>query len=68
MNDKDIIIKRNNTQVVRVRGAANLLSCSVSQVWHLTKIGDIKSIKLSDRITVWLESEIEEYIYSKMEA
>ena len=51
---------------LRVRKVAEMLSCSKSQVWALTRNGDLKSIKLSPKVTVWLESEVEAYIKSKM--
>ena len=59
---------RNNMQVFRVKKVAEKIACSKSQVWALTKQGKLKSFKLSDRITVWLESDIEDFIYSKIGA
>ena len=61
MDKKDI-------QLLRVENVADLLACSKSNVWHLTKTGEIATNKLSDRITVWVKSEIEDYIYSKIAA
>ena len=52
-------------KTLRAKQVAEKLSCSKSQIWALTKNGELKSIKLSPRVTVWLESDIEAYISSK---
>lgn len=53
------------TKLLRVNGVMDKLGVSKSQVWHLTKIGELKSISLSPRVTVWKASDIEAYIASK---
>lgn len=55
----------NLTKNYRVNQVADILSVSKSQVWHLTKIGELKSIKLSDRVTVWSEDTLQDYINRK---
>lgn len=57
-----------SAQLLRVDSVAKLMACSKSQVWYLTKQGDLKSIKLSERITVWHQSDIEDFIASKIGA
>ena len=55
-----------STKLIRIGGVMEKLGVSKSQVWYLTKIGDINSIKLSPRITVWKLEDIEDYISSKV--
>ncbi|MBQ7608973.1 MAG: helix-turn-helix domain-containing protein [Desulfovibrionaceae bacterium] len=43
---------------LRVKEAAAMLGISVSTLWRLTRQGRIQNRRLSDRCTVWLESEI----------
>ncbi len=52
----------------RVNEVANFLAVSKSQVWALTARGELKSYKLSDRVTVWKAQELEEYISQKIGA
>jgi predicted DNA-binding transcriptional regulator AlpA len=53
------------TQLLRVNQVKETLGVSKSQVWALTKQGELKSHKLSPRCTVWKLSDIEAYIASK---
>ena len=54
-----------DTKTYRVEEAAKRLSCSKTQVWTFTKKGELKSTKLSAGITVWLESDIVDFLISK---
>lgn len=54
------------TTLLRVNQVKDKLGISKSQVWHLTKIGELKSYSLSPRVTVWKLEDIENYISSKV--
>lgn len=53
--------------LLRVNQVAQYMSVGVSTVWLFTKQGKLKSIKLSDRVTVWAKTEIDAFIASRME-
>lgn len=46
----------------RVKGAAEYLGVAVSTVWLYTKEGKISAIKLSDRVTVWEKSDLDDFV------
>lgn len=50
----------------RAKQAANYMSIGVSTLWLFTKQGKIKSIRLSERVTVWAKSELDGFIASRM--
>lgn len=54
--------------LLRVSRVANFLAVSKSQVWALTARGELKSYKLSQRVTVWKFEDLEEYISQKIGA
>ena len=58
--------EKEMTNLLRVDGAAHYLAISKSQVWKLTASGILKSYKLSERVTVWKISELDEYIAQKI--
>lgn len=49
----------------RVKQAAQYLGVSASTIWLFTKQQKIKSIKLSERVTVWAKSELDAFISSR---
>jgi predicted DNA-binding transcriptional regulator AlpA len=55
-----------NTKLLRVKSVCDILAVSKSQIWKLTKDGDLKSIKLSPRCTAWKLEDVEAYIASKV--
>lgn len=55
-------------KLLRVKEVANYLAMSKSQVWALTAKGELKSYKLSERVTVWQLQELDEYITQKVGA
>jgi len=55
-----------NDRYLRVIEVSEMLSIGISTIWAWSKKGDFPSgIKLSDRVTVWRLSEIEEWVRSK---
>lgn len=53
---------------LRDKEAAQYLGVCRASIWLFTKQGKIKSIKLSDRVTVWAKSELDAFVASRMEA
>lgn len=54
---------------LRLPAVAERLQCSKSQVWRLSAIGALKSpVKVSPRITIWLESDIDEYLSERAQS
>jgi excisionase family DNA binding protein len=51
---------------LRVKKAADFLNCSVSHVWNLVKAGELTTIKLSPRVTVFSIDILEAYVSSKV--
>lgn len=47
---------------LRDKAAAQYLGIGRSMLWLFTKQGKIKSIKLSERVTVWAKSELDAFI------
>lgn len=52
-------------QKLRVKQVAAYLSCSKSHVWNLVKAGELTTIKLSPRVTVFSLDMLEAYVASK---
>ena len=58
--------KSNNTKAIRLPKVMKLTGLSRSTIYRLVKIGEFpKQRKLSERVAVWLKSEIEDFILSK---
>jgi predicted DNA-binding transcriptional regulator AlpA len=55
----------SNTKLVRVKDVMGILGVSRSQVWKLTKDGDLNPVRLSPRVTAWRLADVEAYIASK---
>jgi predicted DNA-binding transcriptional regulator AlpA len=53
---------------LRAKKAAEFLGIGQSTLWLFTKQGKIKSIKLSDRVTVWAKTELENFVASRSTA
>lgn len=53
---------------LRAKKAAEFLGIGQSTLWLFTKQGKIKSIKLSDRVTVWAKTELETFVTSRSTA
>ena len=55
-----------NNRYLRVNEVSEMLSIGISTIWAWSKKGDFPNgIKLSDRVTVWRLSEIEEWVRTK---
>lgn len=50
---------------LRASDAAKYLGIGVSTLWRFTSEGKLKSIKLSERITVWPKDELDRFVISK---
>ncbi len=55
----------NSKNYLRVNAVALKLSCCISHVWNESKLGNLHALKLSPRVTVWDEDEIDAYMESK---
>lgn len=55
-----------NQKSLRAVNACKYLDISKSHLWKLVQDGEIKSIKLSPNITVFLVSELDRYLESKI--
>ena len=53
---------------LRVKQTAAYLNCSASHVWNLVKSGELTTIKLSPRVTVFSIDMLESYVSSKIGA
>lgn len=47
---------------MRAKQASQFLSCGKSTLWLWVKQGKIKSYKLSDRVTIFKRTELEEFV------
>ena len=47
---------------MRAKEASTYLACGVSTLWLWVKQGKIKAYKLSDRVTIFRRSELDEFI------
>ena len=47
---------------MRAKEASRYLACGVSTLWLWVKQGKIKAYKLSDRVTIFKRSELDEFI------
>jgi len=61
-----ILYKGITMKYLRVKKAADFLNCSVSHVWNLVKAGELTTIKLSPRVTVFSIDILEAYVSSKV--
>ena len=52
------------SKLLTARQAAERLTISTATVWALAKKGKLPNIKISDNVTRWEESKIEEFIAS----
>ena len=53
----------NNIRLIRIQEVMDKVGIARSTVWHMVKKGTFpKPRKLSPKVTVWVESEIDEYI------
>lgn len=51
--------------LLRASKASEYLGIGESTIWRFTREGKLKSIKLSDRITVWKKEELDRFVASK---
>lgn len=51
----------------RAKDAAKYLGCGLSTVWLYAKQGKIKSIKLSDRVTIFKKEDLDNFINTSNE-
>ena len=47
---------------IRAKEASKCLACGISTLWLWVKQGKIKAYKLSDRVTIFKRSELDEFI------
>ena len=52
----------------RPKDAADYLGISISQFWNLAKSGEIKTIKLSEKVTIITKEVLDDFLNSKMGA
>ncbi|RXJ77406.1 hypothetical protein CRU86_05745 [Aliarcobacter skirrowii] len=52
----------------RPKEGAEYLGVSLSQFWNLVKVGEIKTIKLSDKVTISTKEVLDNFLDSKMGA
>ena len=53
----------NNIRFIRIKEVMHKTGIARSTVWYMVKKGTLpKPRKLSPRVTVWIESEIDEFI------
>ncbi|MCX6074506.1 MAG: helix-turn-helix domain-containing protein [Campylobacterales bacterium] len=52
-------------EYLRSKEASQYLKIGKSTLWLFTKQGKIKSIKLSERVTVWNKADIDAFIASR---
>lgn len=50
---------------LRAKEAAQYLGIGVSTLWAFTKAGQLRSIRLSPRVTVWAKSELDAFVSSR---
>jgi len=56
-------MNENNIRLIRIQEVMNKVGIARSTVWYMVKKGTFpKPRKLSPRVTVWVESEIDDYI------
>jgi len=51
----------------RVGSASEYLAMGKSTIWYLSKKGLLHPIKLSDRVTVWKQSDLDAFIASRID-
>ena len=52
----------------RPKEGCNYLGISISQFWNLVKSGEIKTIKLSDKVTISTKEVLDDFLNSKIGA
>jgi predicted DNA-binding transcriptional regulator AlpA len=52
-------------EYLRDKQAAHYLGIGISTIWLYTKQGKIQAIKLSERVTVWMKSDLDAFAQSK---
>ena len=58
----------SNSKVLKVKEVASEISVSVPQVYKLVSLGKFpKQIKLSERASGWLRTEIDEWLQSRVD-
>ena len=57
----------DNTQLIRPGEVCKKLAISNTTLWRLVKSGKLKPIKITQRNTAFILSDIEEYIQKRME-
>ncbi len=56
-------MNKSNIRLIRIQEVMNKVGIARSTVWDMVKKGKLpRPRKLSARVTVWVESEIDEYI------
>lgn len=58
----------NEKRGYRPKESADYLGVSISQFWNLVKVGEIKTIKLSDKVTISTKEVLDNFLDSKMGA
>ena len=62
-------MNKNNVRLIRIQEVMNKVGIARSTVWYMVKKGKLpRPRKLSPRVTVWVESEIDEYIEKILES
>ena len=61
-------MENNNTTLLRIKQVSAKTGLAVSTIWKYVKIGTFpQPHKLSMRVTVWTEADIETWISSQLE-
>jgi predicted DNA-binding transcriptional regulator AlpA len=56
----------NQTQIIRPNDAANRLGVSKATFWRIVKRGDLRTIKITDRSTGVLQSDLDAYVADRI--
>lgn len=60
--EQTAIIEPQHVENMRAKEAHKYISVGLSTLWLYVKRGDIKAYKLSDRVTIFKRSELDEFI------
>ena len=52
-------------EYLRAKQAAQYMGIATSTLWLFTKQNKLKSIKLSERVTIWAKTELDTFIASR---
>jgi excisionase family DNA binding protein len=52
----------SDNKYMRAKEVAKYLGIGASTVWHYVKIGKLKAKKISPRVTVFLKSDLDEFV------